>query len=101
MIQILLYVTMLYTTGINEYKIVILLSNSYQFSMKFVLFSVYFSFHSTAQLYNSIALIACRSMAQNFNMVLEPIHERSKFVQYLLYSKSSWVSTHVLQSVHC
>ena len=42
-IQIILYVTLLYTAGINEVYTVIILRNSYQFSVKFVLFSVYFS----------------------------------------------------------
>ena len=49
MIRILHYVTLLYTADINEDNTIILLSNTYQFSVKFVLFSVYFSFHSTAQ----------------------------------------------------
>ena len=48
MIQILLYVTLLYTIGINEVYPVIILINSDMFSVKFVLFSVYYSFHYTA-----------------------------------------------------
>ena len=64
MIRIILYVTLVYMDGFNDDNIAILLSNSYHFPMKFVLFSVYFSFHSTAQLYNSIALITCRPMEQ-------------------------------------
>ena len=46
MIWIILIVTLFYTVWINEDNIVILLSNSYMFSVTFVLFSLYFSFHS-------------------------------------------------------
>ena len=48
MIRIILYVTLLYTARINEFYIVIILSNTYQFFVNFFLFSVYFSFHYTA-----------------------------------------------------
>ena len=43
-IQILLYVILLYTPEINEVDIVIILSNTYLFLVKFVFFSVYYSF---------------------------------------------------------
>ena len=48
MIQILLYVTPLYTAGINEVYTVIILSNSCLFPVRFVLFSGYYSFLFTA-----------------------------------------------------
>ena len=48
MIRIILYVTLLYTVGIDEFYTVIILRNTYLFPVKFVLFSVYFSFHYTA-----------------------------------------------------
>ena len=44
MIRIILYVTLLYTIGINEVYTVIILSNSYMFPVRFVLFSGYYSF---------------------------------------------------------
>ena len=49
MIRILLYVTPLYTIGINEFYTIIILSNSYLFPMRFVLLSGYYSFLYTAQ----------------------------------------------------
>ena len=48
MIQIPLFVTVLYTIGINEVYSVIILSNTCMFPVRFVLFSVYYSFLFTA-----------------------------------------------------
>ena len=48
MIRFPLFVTLLYTAGINEVYTVIILSNTHLFPVKFVLFSLYYSFHYTA-----------------------------------------------------
>ena len=48
MIQILLYVTLLYTIEINEFYTVIIFINTCMFLVRFILFSGYYSFLYTA-----------------------------------------------------
>ena len=75
----------MYTTGINEVYTVIILSNSYMFSVKFVLFSVYYSFHS---LHNN-------STIQLHSFLEDQCHNNLTWYQSLLRKATS------LPILHC